>query len=211
MVPEARVRPSRFIFGPYSPWPIAFRVSGPDVAKVRIIANEVLVKMQANPHTRQANLDWQERAPTIHFILDQHRLRLMGLSSNEASNQIAFLLTGVPVTQVREDIRAVDVVARSAGTNRLDPTKLLNMTLSTSGGRSVPLSQIGKVEIREEEPILKRRDRAPPISVQRHIDDAFQPPEVATELEQPLQPACAKPPGAFSTNVRANNYNSAKA
>ena len=211
MIPEARVRASRFIFGPYSPWPIAFRVSGPDVAKVRIIANEVLVKMQADPHTRQANLDWQERAPTIHFILDQDRLRLMGLSSNEASNQIAFLLTGVPVTQVREDIRAVDVVARSAGTNRLDPTKLLNMTLSTSGGRSVPLSQIGKVEIREEEPILKRRDRMPTITVQCDIDDALQPPEVTTELEKILQPVRHKLPAGYSINVGANTEESAKA
>src|SRR5713226_8506836 len=211
MIPEARVRASRFIFGPYSPWPIAFRVSGPDVAKLRIIANEVLVKMQADPHTRQANLDWQERAPTIHFILDQDRLRLMGLSSNEASNQIAFLLTGVPVTQVREDIRAVDVVARSAGTNRLDPTKLLNMTLSTSGGRSVPLSQIGKVEIREEEPILKRRDRMPTITVQCDIDDALQPPEVTTELEKILQPVRDRLPAGYSINVGANTEESAKA
>ena len=34
LVSEARARASRFIFGPYAPWPVAFRVSGPDVAKV---------------------------------------------------------------------------------------------------------------------------------------------------------------------------------
>src|SRR5260370_19935310 len=115
--------------------------------------------MQQDSHTRQANEDWGERAPTVHFVLDQDRLRLMGLSSSDVGQQIQFLLTGVPITQVREDIRAVDVVARTSGDNRLDPVKLMNMTLTSRDGRSIPLSQIGKDEVREEDPILKRRDR----------------------------------------------------
>jgi multidrug efflux pump subunit AcrB len=94
LVQEARVRASRFVFGPYSPWPVAFRVSGPDLAKVRAIADQVLAKMQTDPHTRQANEDWGERAPTRHFVLDQDRLHLMGLTPGEAGEQIQFLLRG---------------------------------------------------------------------------------------------------------------------
>src|SRR5260370_42455493 len=112
MVPEARVGVSRFGFGPYSPWPIAFRVSGPDLNQVPPIADQVLAKMRADPHTLQANEDWGERAPSIHFVLDQDRLRLIGLTSSDAADQIRFLLSGQPVTQVREDIRAVDIIAR---------------------------------------------------------------------------------------------------
>ena len=97
LVQEARVRASRFVFGPYSPWPVAFRVSGPDLARVRAIADQVLAKMRTDPHTRQANEDWGERAPTMHFVLDQDRLHLMGLTPSEAGEQIQFLLTGVPV------------------------------------------------------------------------------------------------------------------
>jgi multidrug efflux pump subunit AcrB len=147
---EARMRAVRFVFGPYSPWPAAFRVMGPDPAVVRTIADQVLAKMQANPHVRQANEDWTERAPVVHFVLDQDRLRLVGLSPNDAGQQIQFLTTGVAVTQVREDIRAVDVVARTSGANRLDPTKLLNMTLTNKDARLVPLSQVGRIEIREK-------------------------------------------------------------
>ena len=81
LAPEARIRAVRFVFGPYSPWPIAFRVMGPDPAVVRTIADRVLAKMQANPNVRQANEDWTERAPVVHLVLDQDRLRLIGLSS----------------------------------------------------------------------------------------------------------------------------------
>jgi multidrug efflux pump subunit AcrB len=207
----ARVRVTRFVFGPPSPWPIAFRVMGPDPAQVRFIADQVLARAQANPHARQANEDWTERAPTAHFVLDQDRLRLIGLSSSDASQQIQFLLTGVPVTQIREDIRTVDVVARTLGPNRLDPTKLLNMTLTNSDGRLIPLSQVGRVEIREEDPILKRRDRLPTITVQSELDDALEPPQVSGEIAKAIQPIIDKLPDGYKIEVGANVEESAKA
>ena len=190
--PEARVRAVSFVFGPYSPYPVAFRVMGPDPNVVRTIADQVLAKMRANLHVRQANEDWNERAPSVRFVLDQDRLRLLGLSSNDAGQQIQFLTTGFTVTQVRENIRTVDVVARTSGPNRLDPTKLLNMTLRSSDGKLVPLSQVGKVEIQEEDPILKRRDRTPTITVQSDHDDEVQPPQVSAEVMKSLQPVIAK-------------------
>jgi multidrug efflux pump subunit AcrB len=211
LVPEARVRASRFVFGPYSPWPLAFRVSGPDMATVRAISEQVLTVMQKDAHTRQANEDWGERAPTVHLVLDQDRLRLMGLSSSDVAQQMQFLLTGVPLTQVREDIRTVDVVARTSGDNRLDPVKLMDMTLTNSAGRSIPLSQIGKVEVREEDPILKRRDRVPVITVQCDIDEALQPPAVSAELTKRLQPIIDKLPDGYAITAGASNEDSGKA
>jgi multidrug efflux pump subunit AcrB len=211
LAPEARVRAVRFVFGPYSPWPVAFRVMGPDPAVVRTIADQVLAKMKTNPNVRQANEDWTERAPVAHFILDQDRLRLIGLSSNDAGQQIQFLTTGVTVTQVRENIRTVDVVARTSGPNRFDPTKLLNMTLTSSNGRLVPLSQVGKVVVKEEDPILKRRDRVPTITVQCDHDDAVQPPQVTGEVLKSIQPIIAKLPDGYRIEVGGNAEESLKA
>ncbi len=169
-----------------------------------------MAKMQANPHVRQANEDWTERAPVVHFVLDQDRLRLIGLSPNDAGEQIQFLTTGVAVTQVREDIRAVDVVARTSGANRLDPTKLLNMTLTSKNGRLVPLSQVGKVEIREEEPILKRRDRTPTITVQSDHDDSVQPRQVTMEVWKSIQPILSKLPEGYRIEIGGNAEESVK-
>jgi multidrug efflux pump subunit AcrB len=211
LAPEARIRVTRFVFGPPSPWPVAFRITGPDPAQVRSIADQVLARAQANPHARQANEDWTERAPTAHFVLDQDRLRLIGLSSSDASQQIQFLLTGIPVTQVREDIRTVDVVARTLGPNRLDPTKLLDMTLTNNDGRLIPLSQVGRVEIREEDPILKRRDRLPTITVQSELDDALQPPQVTAEIAKAIQPITDNLPDGYKIEVGGNAEESAKA
>jgi multidrug efflux pump subunit AcrB len=211
LAPEARVRAVQFVFGPYSPYPIAFRVMGRDPTVVRTIADQVLAKMQADPGVRQANEDWTERAPVVHLVLDQDRLRLIGLSSQDAGQQIQFLTTGVAVTQVRENIRTVDVVARTSGANRLDPTKLLNMTLTSSDGQLIPLSQVGPVVVKEEDPILKRRDRTPTITVQSDNDESVQPPQVTAEVLKSIQPVVAKLPDGYRIEVGGNAEESAKA
>jgi multidrug efflux pump subunit AcrB len=211
LAPEARVRAMQLVFGPPSPWPVAFRVMGSDLDKDRAIAAQVQAAMRANPHTRQVNLDWSERAPTVHFVLDQARLKLIGLSSQDAAEQIQFLLTGAPVTQLREDIRTVEVVARSAGTDRFDPRKLNDMTLMNQWGKAIPLSQVGHVEIRQEEPILKRRDRLPTITIGSDIDESLQPPQVSMEIQKAIQPIIASLPDGYKIETGGNIEESEKA
>ncbi|MCQ8277637.1 efflux RND transporter permease subunit [Acetobacteraceae bacterium KSS8] len=196
LAPEARVRVTQFVFGPYSHFPVMFRVMGPDPDVLRRIAAQVAAAMRANPHTRQVNADWGERVPTAHVVLDQTRLQLIGLSPSEAATQLQFLLTGVAITQLREDIRTVELIARSAGTTRLDPAQLGSLTLTGRNGGLLPLSQLGHIEIRPEEPILRRRDRIPTVTVQSDIDSVSQPPEVSTEVEHALTDVIARlPPG----------------
>src|SRR5215813_12168555 len=211
LAPEARLRVTQLVFGPYSPFPVAFRVTGPDPQVLRGIADQVQAVMRANPGMRQVNRDWSERAPTAHFVLDQDRLRLIGLSPTEAAQQLQFLLTGVTVTQVREDIRTVDVVARSARAERLDPARLADFTLTSRDGRMIPLEQIGHIEVRMEDPILRRRDRMPTITVRGDIDESLQPPEVSMELESALQPITAKLPAGYRIEIAGSIEESAKA
>jgi multidrug efflux pump subunit AcrB len=196
LAPAARVRVTQLVFGPPSPYPVAFRVSGPDVDKVRTIADRVQAIMVADPMMRTANTDWGERVPTLHFVLDQDRLRAMGLTSGDVGEQLQFLLSGVTVSQVREDIRTVDVVARSAGQARLDPARIGDFTLTATNGQRVPISQIGKLELRMEDPILLRRDRVPTVTVRGDIANDLQPPDVSTAMFRKLQPVIdTLPPG----------------
>ena len=92
---------------------------------------------------RTVNTDWGTRTPTLHFSLQQERLQAMGLTSAAVAQQLQFLLSGVPVTAVREDIRTVQVVARAAGDVRLDPARIADLTLAGANGATHPLSQVG--------------------------------------------------------------------
>src|SRR4029077_15615885 len=114
-------------------------------------------------------------------------------------------------TRVREDIRTVEVVARSAGTDRLDTSKLNDMTLMNHLGKSVPLRQVGNGEIRPEEPILKRRDRLPTITVESDIDESLQPPQVSEEIEKAIRPISASLPEGYKIEMGVNIEESEKA
>ena len=61
----------------------------------------------------------------------------------------------------------------------------------------MPLSQLGKIEVREEDPILKRRDRTPTITVQSDHDESVRPPQVTVEVLKSIQPIIAKLPDGY--------------
>ncbi|MCK6770923.1 efflux RND transporter permease subunit [Enterobacter roggenkampii] len=208
---EARVRVTQLVFGPYSPFPVAWRVSGPDVKQVQDIAERVKAVLQASPMMRTVNTDWGSRVPVLHFTLDQNRLQATGLTSSAVAGQLQFLLSGVPVTSVREDIRSVDVVARAAGDIRLDPAKIEGFTLVGNAGQRVPLSQIGKIEVGMEDPILRRRDRTPTITVRGDIADNLQPPDVSVAIMKELQPIVDSLPAGYRIDMAGSIEESGKA
>lgn len=211
LAPEAQVRVTQLVFGPYSPYPVAYRVMGPDPRQLRQIAARVQGVLQSSPMMKTVNTDWGALVPTLHFSLDQDRLQSVGLNSTSVSQQLQFLLTGAPITWVREDIRSVQVVGRAAGRVRLDPTQIENFTLVGTDGQRVPVSQIGEVSIRMEDPILRRRDRMPTMTVRGDIAEGLQPPDVSTSIWDSLQPIIASLPTGYKIEMAGSIEESGKA
>ncbi|WP_211341109.1 efflux RND transporter permease subunit [Paracoccus methylarcula] len=211
LAPEAHLRVTQLVFGPYTPFPVEFRIMGPDPAQLYSISEKALDIMRDVPDVRQANRDWGSRTPVLRFVPDQDRLNLIGLSPAEVAQQLQFLLSGITVTHVREDIRDVPVVMRSAGGERLDPAHLADFSLTSREGRAIPLDQIGHSEIRLEEPILKRRDRMPVITIRSDINEATQPPEVSGEIMTALQPLIASLPAGYRIEMGGSSEEAAKA
>jgi multidrug efflux pump subunit AcrB len=211
LVPEARIRAAQIVFGPYSPFPVAFRVSGPKEAQVRDIAERVRAVMLAHPSLRTVNTDWTERVPVLRFHLDQERLAALGLSSHEAAEQLQFLLSGVPVAEVREDIRTVQLVARVAGPARFDPARLGGLYLVGRNGTHVPLAQVGDADVQMENPILRRRDRMTTITVRSDVATGVQPPEVSADVMHQLSTLVAELPDGYRIDAGADVEEAGKA
>ncbi|MEK1938899.1 MAG: efflux RND transporter permease subunit, partial [Pseudomonas sp.] len=211
LAPQAQVRVTQLVFGPYSPFPVAYRVMGPEPAQLREIASRVQAVLQASPMMKTVNTDWGPLVPTLHFSLDQDRLQAVGLTSNAVGQQLQFLLTGVPITTVREDIRSVQVVGRAAGDIRLDPARIEGFTLVGSAGQRIPLAQIGEVDVRMEDPILRRRDRTPTITVRGDISEGLQPPDVSAAVWKDLQPIIETLPAGYRIEMAGSIEESGKA
>lgn len=211
LLPEARVRVLQIVFGPPIRFPVAFRVTGPDPDVIRSIAAEVRDVMTANPNMRLVHLDWGNKTPSLHLVLDQERLRLIGLTPKEAGQQLQSYLNGTPATQMRENLRSVDVLLRSPGPERRSLGEIGDLTLTTHDGRQVPLSQVARLESRNEDAVLKRYNRETYIRVQGDVLDGKQPPDIHAQIFPALDPIKAKLPPGYRIDVAGAVEESAKA
>jgi len=185
-VPQARIRVSRLELGPPVGFPVQFRVMGEDIGKVRAAADTVLDTLRNVPGTRDAQLAWSERAPSMRLELDQARVRQLGLSPNEISQTLATLVSGTKATQIRDRTKLVDVVLRAAPAERLDLQRLPDLMLTTGNGW-VPLGQVARLVPQSEEPILWRRDRQSYLTVQADVQDGLQAPDVTAAAWPAIQ------------------------
>jgi multidrug efflux pump subunit AcrB len=103
---------------------------------VRAIAEEVRRIASRHPDVRDAFLDWGERASAYRLVLDQDRLRLLGFTPADVKLQVNALLTGNPITEVREGIRTVPVLARAIHQQR-ESLEARRLTI-TNAAASVP-------------------------------------------------------------------------
>ena len=182
VLPEARTRVDRFVFGPPVGFPVQFRVIGPDPMKVREIAEQVRQVMAKNPKIVDPHLDWSEQVKSIRLEVDQDRARALGLTPQDVAQTLQTLLSGLTITQYREGIEHIDVVARAVPNERLELGRLPALTITTRNGVPVPLSQIARLHYEFEEPILWRRNRDLVLTARGDIVDGVQAPDVSSEV-----------------------------
>ena len=160
----ARVYPLEL--GPPVGWPVKYRVSGPDLRRVRAIGLQVADLLGATAGVRNVNFDWVDPARVICIRVDQDQARQLGLSSQDVAVALNAVVTGITVTQVRDSIYLIDVVARAEKVQRTSLESLRSLQIPLPGGRVVPLRQIASFEYTQEYPIVWRRDRVPTLTVQ---------------------------------------------
>ena len=173
-----------------------FRVIGPDPIKVRDIAYQVRDVMRTEPKTRDVQLDWNEQVKRVLLVVDQDRVRAIGVTPQELAQALQTLLSGVAITEYREGVELIDVVARAVKSERLDLDRIEDIAVSTRSGASVPLSQVAHVHYGFEEPILWRRNRDMVLTVRSDIVKGVQAPDVTNAIWPKLASiVSALPPG----------------
>jgi multidrug efflux pump subunit AcrB len=196
VIPEARLRIDRLNFGPPVGFPVQFRVLGPDGDSVRAVADKVRGAMRANPNTRDVQFDWNEQKKSIRLEVDQDRARSLGLTPQDIAQTLGTLLSGFTVTEYKEGIELVPVVARAIPEERLGLASFEDLTIPTRSGAAVPISQVARVHYEFEEPILWRRNRDVTLTVRSDIAPGVQAPDVTAEIQPAIDAIAATlPPG----------------
>ncbi len=205
--PEARVRVTRLLYGPPVVWPVSFRVLGPEADQLREIAHQIRTLMTGHANIVMPHLEWDERVPTLYLDMDPENLGWMGLTPAEVARQLQFQLRGVAVTELRQGIRSVQLVARNARGEVIMPEDL---EIKTRDGRKLSVQQLGKWQVRYEDPVIKRYNRDPFLAVQADVEGA-QPPDVTKEIWSAMTALREQLPEGYRIEIGGTVEQSAKA
>ena len=211
LFPEARVRVHPLLFGPPVTWPVTFRVVGPDANELRRIANELRLLIAEQDFTIDPHLQWGQRAPILNINMDKVRLAQLGLTTKDVAEQLQAQLQNSPVAQIREHIRTVNVVLRANEATRAKVGELNSLIIKTPQGVSLPLEQLGQIEVGYEDPILERRNRELYLSVNSEVISGMQPPDATKLIQDQMQPLIDSLPYGYRIDVGGSVEESSKA
>lgn len=185
--PEARTRVKLLPNGPPVPYPVQFRVVGPDPATLRDLADRVKAQMRQSPNTLGVNDNWNESVKVLRLEVDQAKARALGVSSQSIAQATRTLLSGTPVGQYREGDKLIDIVMRAPLNERDALTDLQATYVPTATGQRVPLAQIATPVLDWEPGVLWREGREYAITVQADVREGLQGATVTAELLPTLQ------------------------
>ncbi|MDD2722156.1 MAG: efflux RND transporter permease subunit [Gallionella sp.] len=195
--PDSGLRIARLENGPPVGYPVQFRIVGADPEKLYGIAAEVADIVKKTPNTKNVSLDSNEKISTLSVDVNQEKARQHGLSSQAVSRNLQALLSGLPITSLREGERRIDVVARAEAEERSDPEYLSHLNIYTEQGKFVPLHEIATLRESAEESIIWRMNRFPVVTVRADVPDDVRAPDVSMEIDKNLAAIRAKLPEGY--------------
>ena len=180
--PEVRGRVKLLPNGPPVPYPVQFRVVGPDPAALRTHADEVKVALQASPQMRGVNDNWNESVKVLRLEVDQAKARALGVTSQAIAQASRVMQSGMQVGQFREGDKLIDIVLRQPEDERRFITDIAGAYLPTASGQSIPLTQIAKPVLAWEPGVMWRENRDYAITVQGDVTEGLQGATVTEAL-----------------------------
>jgi multidrug efflux pump len=190
--PEVRARVKLLPNGPPVPYPVQFRVVGPDAEVLRQRADEVKALMVASPNTRGVNDNWNEAIKVVRLEVDQAKARALGVSSASIAAAARTALTGTTIGQYREGDKLIDIVLRQPVAEREAVSELANAYVPGAQGKAIPLSQIARPVLAWEPGVLWREGRQYAITVQSDVVPGLQGATVTAELEPGIRALTAR-------------------
>ncbi|NHZ80217.1 MMPL family transporter [Massilia sp. CCM 8695] len=209
--PEVRGRVKLLPNGPPVPYPVQFRVAGPEIAVVRDFADKVKDIMRANPNAIGVNDNWNESIKVLRLDLDQEKLRALGVTSQTVMRAANTILSGTTIGQFREDNKLIDIVVRQPVEERATMSVLNDTNIPTASGKSVTISQIARAHFVWEPGVVWREGREWAITAQSDVVDGIQGPTVSDQIGLKLADLRAALPPGYTISLAGAAADSAAA
>ena len=183
--PDLEVKMKKLENGSPIDYPIEVRVKGTSIEKLYEITSTIKNKLIETPGVANVVDDWGLQTKKLLVTVDQSRARRAGVTSEDVAVSLQAGLSGIELTEFREQDELIPITLRSVSADREDLAKLDGMSIySKTSGSSVPLKQVADVTVEWQAPIVYRRDGVRTIT----LGVQLVPGITATNINKTLSP-----------------------
>ncbi|WP_223252423.1 efflux RND transporter permease subunit [Paracoccus mutanolyticus] len=118
----------------------------------------------------------------VRLRVNQDLARKLGISSEDISAALAGTFTGRAITQLRDGIFLINIVARGSDADRTSLESIQNLQLATATGTPIPIAALARLEYATEQPLIMQRDGLPTVTVKADIASGEQPATLVNDL-----------------------------
>jgi len=191
--------------------PVEVRLYGSDTDALFAIMGEVKNEMAKVDGLQNITDDWGQRIKKLVVEINQQRALRAGVTNEDIAISLQSGLSGLELTQYREDDKVIPVIFRSVEADRQDIRKLQSLTIySQSKGTAIPLTQVADIDIVWEPAKILRRDRLKAITVGAQVKPGFTAAEGFSAITPWLAQTSSQWPFGFRYELGGDAESSAK-
>lgn len=168
--------------GPPVGRPVQYRLSGPEISKVRDLGREMAAVVASDDRLESIALDWNAPARVIRVDILQDKARQLNLTARDIATSLNMIYDGAAVTKLRDQTYLVDIISRGSREAARSIEPLFNLQLNTATGGTIPLSSVADFRFETEQPVVVQRNRMPTVTVEAAVATKDQPATIVKDL-----------------------------
>ena len=178
--------------------PVAVKVFGPDLAKLREIGVKIQTVAKTIPGFEDAKLDVQSSIPQLRIEANRDRATAYGIAPGKLNEELSALVGGKEVAELRDGQKSINLVTRLPLEWRDSPDKIAQLPIQVSENQHVPLSLIADVREAKGPNVIFRENsqRRFAIAIKPSVRDVS---NLVVKLQEQVAAKVKLPEGYFIT------------
>ncbi len=136
-------RPALFTFAS----PLEVTITGYDLDRLREVAEQVRLGMQASPSFSDIKSTVESGNPEIQIVFDQERAAQLGITVREFADRVVSSVRGNVATRYKLREKKIDVLVRSIDTRASSVEEIRSLIVNPGSDRPLPLSAVAEVTV----------------------------------------------------------------
>ncbi len=148
---------------------LAVILSGPDLARLRMMAGHVLDVVKTVPGAADSAIEQESDQAQLRLAINRQTVARYGINVRDVEDVIEMAIGGRTVSTMFEGERRFDITVRYVPEARTDINAIGNILVPTREGGRVPLSELAEIKVVTGASIIARRENRRQITVRTNI------------------------------------------